>query len=183
MSLASLVRLLQLASPALPVGAFSYSQGLESAIESGRVHDRASAARWVGDLLGATVARMEAPIILRLAAAWSRGDREAARRWNDELLAGRETSELRAETLQMGYSLRALLRELGFEGVEALDAMEEIAYPTAFAFAANAWEIDPREALAAYLFAWVENQVTAALKAMPLGQTQSAGRSTLEPSP
>lgn len=165
------VRLLQLASPALPVGAYSYSQGLEAAVESAIVTDAASAERWIGDVLALSVAPMEAPIFLRLAAAWSAGDPPAAERWNGEFVASRETAELRAETLQMGYSLKSLLRDLEVE-VARLDAIEEVAFPTAFACAVAAWRIDAREALSAYLFAWIENQVMAAIKAVPLGQTQ-----------
>jgi urease accessory protein len=164
------VRLLQLASPALPVGAYSYSQGLEAAAEAGIVTDAASAERWIGDVLELALATMEAPVFLRLAAAWIANDAEAAARWNAEFVASRETAELRAETLQMGYSLRSLLRDLDVD-VSRLDAIDEIAFPTAFTCAVAAWRIDAREALSAYLFAWVENQVMAAIKAVPLGQT------------
>jgi urease accessory protein len=166
------VRLLQLASPALPVGAYSYSQGLEAAAEAGIIRDAATAARWIGDVLALSVLGMEAPLLLRLVAAWEANDDPAVRRWNDELIAGRETAELRAETLQMGYSLRRLLCELGVEGAPRLEGFDELAYPTAFAFAVHAWRIDAREALAAYLFSWIENQVLAAVKTVPLGQTQ-----------
>lgn len=107
-----LARLLQLASPALPVGAFSYSQGLEAAVEAGIVHDRESAQQWIADVLRLSLARMEAPILVRLIDAWRAGDRAAAARWNEEFLASRETQELRAETVQMGYSLRMLLEQL-----------------------------------------------------------------------
>jgi urease accessory protein len=164
-------RLLQLASPALPVGAYSYSQGLEAAVEAGIVRDAASASRWIGDVLELAVRGMEAPIFLRLVAAWKADAPNTARRWNAEFIAGRETAELRAETLQMGYSLRNLLRGLEVEGIAALDAIEEIAFPAAFAFAVAAWRIEARDALAAYLFAWVENQGLAAVKCVPLGQT------------
>ena len=165
------LRLLQLVSPSLPIGAYSYSQGLEAAVEAGIVHDAASAGRWIADVLALTVATMEAPVFLRLADAWRRGDVEAARRWNSELVASRETAELRAETLQMGYSLRELLRSLAVGDPRALAAIDELSYPAAFAFAAASWKIDPLEALPAYLFAWAENQMLAALKAVPLGQT------------
>ena len=165
------LRLFQLASPGFPVGAYSYSQGLEAAVEARIVRDAASAARWIGDVLALSVGTMEAPVFLRLAAAWRCGDLQAVRRWNAEFVASRETAELRAETLQMGYSLRELLRALSVGDSRALEAIEEPAYPTAFTFAVAAWGIDPREALSAYLFAWVENQVLAALKAVPLGQT------------
>ena len=166
------VRLLQLASPALPVGAYSYSQGLEAAVDAGVVRDAASAQAWIGDVLDFSLASMEAPILLRLTAAWRDGDYAATCRWNAELLAARETAELRAEAVQMGYSLRRLLRDLGVDGVERLDGMgEDVSFATAFAFAAQAWAIEPREALAAYLFGWIENQALAAVKCVPLGQT------------
>ena len=166
------VKLLQLASPALPVGAYSYSQGLEAAVEAGIIRDAGTAARWIGDVFTLSVLGMEAPLLLRLVAAWESNDEVRVRRWNDELVASRETAELRAETLQMGYSLRRLVRELGVEGAPRLDAFEELAYPTAFAFAVAAWRLDAHEALAAYLFAWIENQVLAAVKTVPLGQTE-----------
>jgi urease accessory protein len=166
------VRLLQLASPALPVGAYSYSQGLESAVEAGIVTGAASASAWIGAVLELSLGAMEAPLLLRLMAAWQRGDTDAARQWNEEFIASRETAELRAETLQMGHSLRLLLRDLGVGDAGALQGFQEIAYPTVFAHAASAWGIDAREALGAYLFAWIENQVLAALKCVPLGQTE-----------
>ena len=165
------VRLLQLASPSLPVGAYSYSQGLEAAVEAGIVRDAASASQWIGDVLAISLAGMEAPIFLRLVAAWESGDVEGAQRWNTEFIASRETAELRAETLQMGYSLRTLLDSLALDNVKALKTFDELAYPTAFAFAVATWKIDAPEALTAYLFAWIENQVLAALKCVPLGQT------------
>jgi urease accessory protein len=165
-------RLLQLASPSLPVGAYSYSQGLEAAVDAGVVRDAASAARWIGEVFELCVASMEAPLLARMMDAWIRREREVALRWNAEFVASRETAELRAETLQMGFSLRGLLRDLG-EDIAAIDDVEELAYPAAFAFAAAAWKIAPREALAAYLFAWIENQALAALKCVPLGQTDA----------
>ena len=168
----ALVRLLQLASPSLPVGAYSYSQGLEGAIESAIVRDAATAERWIGDVLALSVAGMEAPILLRLIHAWDADDERAVARWNDELIASRETAELRAETLQMGYSLRKLITGIDPGETAAILAIEEISFPAAFAFVASRWRIDPRAALAGYLFAWLENQVLAALKCVPLGQTE-----------
>jgi len=165
--LALLARLLQLASPALPVGAYSYSQGLESAATHGIVHDAASAARWIGDVLEFTVARMEAPLFLQCHRAWQAGDEGRAAELNACFLASREAAELRAETVQMGYSLNLLLPEFGLAPVP----LEQPAFPVVFAHAAAAWEIEPRAALLAYLWSWLENQVLAALKAVPLGQT------------
>jgi len=156
----NLARLLQLASPALPVGAYSYSGGLEAAIEAGVVHDAPSAERWIGDVLEHSVATMEAPLMLRMTAS-------PDPRWNELFLASRETAELRAETVQMGYSLNRLLPELGMDELHC----EEPSFPAVFAHAVRGWELDPREALIAYLWTWLENQVMAALKAVPLGQT------------
>ncbi|HEU5282262.1 MAG TPA: urease accessory protein UreF [Burkholderiales bacterium] len=162
-----LARLLQLASPALPVGAFSYSQGLEAAIEAGIVRDAHSAAAWIGGMLEHSVGAFEAPVLLRLQQAWADDDAPAVGRWNAQFLASRETAELRAETVQMGYSLARLLGDLD----APIHALEEIAFPTAFARASAHWGIDPQAALLAYLWSWLENQVMAAVKAVPLGQT------------
>ena len=154
----NLSKLLQLASPVLPVGAYSYSGGLEAAIEDGVVSDAASAERWIGDVLEFSVARMEAPTLFRM----MKGEK-----WNETFLASRETAELRAETVQMGYSLNRLLKDLGIGEVP----VDEPSFPAAFAHAAVQWRIEPEAALQAYLWAWLENQVMAAVKAVPLGQT------------
>lgn len=154
-----LAKLLQLASPALPVGGYSYSGGLEAAIEAGAVTDGASAQRWIEAVLVQSVARLDAPVLLRMM--------REVEPWNARFLASRETAELRAETVQMGYSLNRLLPDLGIPPL----ALEEPSFPAAYAHAAKAWGIEPRDALVAYLWAWAENQVMAALKAVPLGQT------------
>ena len=107
-----LVRLLQLASPALPVGAYTYSQGLEWAVESGLVRSEAEAAAWIGELLEWSLARFEVPLLGCQLAAWSRNEDAELARLNDDFLASRETAELRAETVQMGWSLVRLLAEL-----------------------------------------------------------------------
>ena len=177
-----LVRLMQLASPALPVGAYTYSQGLEWAVESEAVRDEAGALRWIGDLLEAGVSRFEAPLLASQHAAWAAGDDAEVARLNGEFLASRETSELRAETVQMGYSLARLLGELdAFAALPGwgprLRRIDTPAFPTAWSAAAAAWEVPAEQALVGYLWAWVENQVMAALKAVPLGQ--SAGQRLL----
>lgn len=154
----SLARLLQLASPTLPVGAYSYSQGLEAAIEAGIVTDEASAQAWIADVLEISVLRMEAPVLWRMLQGED---------LNELFLASRETAELRAETVQMGGSLARLIRDLGHGEVP----YEEPSFPAAFAFISRKFEVKDREALTAYLWSWLENQVMAALKAVPLGQT------------
>lgn len=163
----NLSRLLQLASPILPVGAYSYSGGLEAAIEAGVVRGAASAERWIGDVLEFSVARMEGPIVFSFLSNFYRKNSPAIRKLNEIFLASRETAELRAETVQMGYSLNRLLKDLDAGEV----AVEEPSFPAVFAFAASEWEIEPEAALQAYLWAWLENQVMAAVKAVPLGQT------------
>lgn len=175
---AALACLLQLASPALPVGAYSYSQGLEWACEAGTVRDEASAERWIGDVLAHSVASFEAPLLARLISAWQADDTAEAARLNAEFLASREAAELRAETLQMGHSLARLLAELDDPCAARLAALEAPpAFPTAWSCAATAWDIAPAEQVLAYLWCWLENQVMAALKLVPLGQ--SAGQRVL----
>lgn len=162
----SLARLLQLASPALPVGAYSYSGGLEAAVEAGLVKDASSAERWIGDVLEHSIGRFDAPLVLGLLSSPQRQEE-----LNELYVASRETAELRAETLQMGYSLCRLLRGLGMADVPE----GEVAFPTAFAFAARQWRLDAVQAVQAYLWSWLENQVMAAVKAIPLGQTEGQG--------
>lgn len=158
----NLARLLQLASPTLPVGAYSYSQGMEAAVEAGMVKDAESAERWIGDVLEFSVGRMEAAIVFHLME-----NPGSAAGLNALFLASRETAELRAESVQMGHSLSKLLEDLGAGKVP----LDEPAFPTAYAFAALQWKIEPRAAVLGYLWSWLENQVMAALKALPLGQT------------
>ena len=177
----ALVRLLQLASPALPVGAYSYSQGLEAAIEAGIVVNAATAERWIGEVLAHAVAAVEAPLFCLLHRAFDRGDFAGAEALDALLLSTRETAELRAETEQMGYSLFRLLGEL--EGAAARASIPSSTwipsiggdrprtFLAAFAFAAARWQIAEADALVAYLWAALENQVMAAMKAIPLGQT------------
>lgn len=170
----ALVRLMQLVSPALPVGAYTYSQGLEWAVESGRIRDEASAGAWIGDLMRHGVGRFEAPLVASLMRHWATSDSAEIARLNADFLASRESAELRAETAQMGFSLNRLLNDLGVPTLSALRAelahLPEIAFPTVWSGLAAAWRIDPHSAICGYLWAWAENQVMAALKAVPLGQ-------------
>jgi len=168
----ALSRLLRLASPALPAGAFSYSQGLETAIAQGWLRDEAAITDWVQDVLEFTLARFDAPLLARLIDSWAGADLTEVGRWNEVLLAGRETAEFRAETSQMGYSLRALFNATGefpHADLERLAQISSPGFPTVFAFAVCAWRIPVRSALVGYFFAWAENQVGAAVKSMRLG--------------
>jgi urease accessory protein len=161
-----LLALLQLASPGLPVGGFAYSQGLEKAIEDGIVRDAASARAWIEDLLMLSLARLEAPLWLRLWDAARNGDQAAFERWNEESLAARETAELRSESVQMGISLVRLMPAVGVEPPRCVP----IAFPAAFAAACAALGVGREDGLLAYLWAWAENQALVAVKSVPLGQ-------------
>ncbi|WP_347558668.1 urease accessory protein UreF [Robbsia sp. KACC 23696] len=178
-----LISLLHLASPALPIGGFSYSQGLESAVDCGWIHDGESAGTWIRNGLSTVLARCELPF---LAQQWQRWDAllqpsahtdtaptTALREADAWFLASRESAELRQETEQMGWSLSQLCVSLEWGEPAAravLASMKPLALPTAFAFAARAHGAGARASCAAYAFNWVENQVAAALKAVPLGQ-------------
>ena len=169
----ALLHLLQFASPALPIGAYSYSQGLEAALEAGVVRDAAGARDWIVRHLHEVVAPWEAAVCWRLMGAFTRRDLDAARAWGERFTASRDSAEFRAETIQMGYSLTKLLAELGVADgalIEALQGEPEVALPTAYACAVAALAIPHEAALLALLFAWAENQVLVCVKSVPLGQ-------------
>jgi urease accessory protein len=168
---ASLIRLLHLASPTLPVGAYTYSQGLEWAVESGEVKDETTAGRWIGDCLSHGAARFEAVYLAHMMAAWQRSDAGRLVELDGEFTASRETAELRAETLQMGHSLVKLLKSLPEVASDGLSRFETPSFPLVWSGLAVQWDIPVAEAVAGYLWAWLENQVMAALKAVPLGQS------------
>ncbi|MEZ5648959.1 MAG: urease accessory UreF family protein [Burkholderiaceae bacterium] len=175
-SLAAL-SMLRLASPSLPIGGFSYSQGLEPAIVAGWVEDERSLVDWLGSLIDSSLASYEAPLCWRLFGALRSRHMRAALHWHDDFLATRETAELRAETLQMGYSLLKLLTDTHdasgwVAGVarRRLDERRETALPLAYGLASLAFGIERSAALQAYAWTWLENQVAAAIKAVPLGQ-------------
>ena len=169
-----LIPLLHLASPQLPVGGFAWSQGLEAAVEAGLVTDGASAGTWISGVLNASLGRFEAPLLANLVGAWCEGRTREVERLNGLFAASRETSELLDETARMGRALGIWLRDLGVTGeaeLRVLAGLAPLTYPAAFACAAAALGLGPGDALTAYLWAWLENQVMAAVKLVPLGQT------------
>jgi urease accessory protein len=173
MNIAEFTALLHLASPALPIGAFSYSQGLEAAIDVGMIANADDAAHWIANGLANVLAPGELPFIAHQLERWRTHDAHALIEANAEFIASRESGELRRETSQMGWSLRQLCAQLEWGDAErraTLERMTPIAQPTAFAFAAWAHDASSEATLAAYAFSWVENQMAAALKAVPLGQ-------------
>jgi urease accessory protein len=180
MRLIVLARLLQLSSQALPIGGYSHSQGLEAAIEHHAVRDEGSLLRWISDVLEFSVKSFEIPCMLSMAAAWARNDPAALASLNAEYLSTRESAELRAAAVQMGFSLRALLcvlPDIPKGTVDMLRSIPEPSLPCVWGAAATAWNIEQRDSAMGYLWTWAENQVLVAMKAVPLGQ--SAGQRVL----
>ena len=163
------LRLWQLISPALPVGAYAYSQGLETAIEEAWVHDEQSTLNWLTGILQHSLLRVDVPVLSRLYQAWQDGALDTVQAWNARLLAMRESAELREEDRQMGQSLARLLNDLGFE--RALFNKPACSFLSLFSLAAVTWQIPLRDTASGFLWSWCENQVAAAIKLVPLGQT------------
>ena len=179
---AGLLQLLWLASPALPVGGFSYSEGLESAVDAGLVHDETSASGWLVDQLLLSLARSDLAVVAQAIPAWRSHDLARISALNDWVLQTRETAELRQQTEQMGRSLFTwadALGELGRGVAEALASaqLDPPTYPVAMACAAAHSGALPEDSLTGFAFGWAENMVQAAIKSVPLGQ--SAGQRML----
>jgi len=183
----SLLHLLHLASPALPIGAYAYSQGLETAVQTRGVTDADALESWLVGLLLQVQTYVDVPMLGRLYAAWERGSEPEAEqleieRLNERLLAQRESRELQQEDAGLGRSLARLLRDLGVARAGSLLESELVTLASSFALAAVHWRIHAAHACAGYLFAWLEGQVAAATRLVPLGQTaaQRALLGTLE---
>ena len=173
--------LLQLSSPSLPIGGFSYSQGFASAVDRGIIVDESSALLWIEEILLGIFSTCEAPLWILLYRAWQMQDMEKIHYWNQWFWACRETYELRMETEQMGWSLVKLAQELKWgqaDQLEMLKNLKPISLPCAHAYVANVHQFNIEDALTAYGFTWVENQVMAAIKSIPLGQV--AGQRILQ---
>lgn len=175
---AALLRLLQLVSPALPVGAYNFSQGLEYAVEAGWVSDEQSAFEWIEGIAAQGLGRIDLPVFLRLRDAWHIQDQAAVGDWNDWLIAQRETAELRAEERHLGASLAKILVQTEIAAAESWVTNGNAAFATLFALASERWQIPSREAACGLMWSWVENQVLGAVKLIPLGQ--SAGQRLLD---
>ena len=165
------MRLLQLVSPSLPIGAFTYSQGLEWAVEAGWVSSQKSLHEWLSDVLQTGVAYVEIPLFMRLYQAYSQNDFKQAAHWIAVLLANRETAELKLEEHQRGRAFTRLLPELGLALDPALSLQLQSTQLAGFAYATVRWKIDAQQAIAAYVWSWLENLSLAGIKLIPLGQT------------
>ena len=170
----TLLQLMWLASPALPVGGFSYSEGLESAVDHGLVTHEAQAGDWLLAQLRLNLARCELPVLAQLCKAWQAFDAARVEQLNDWLRQTRETAELRAMAEQMGRSMLDWLRNTpqGTDPRIGLLASLKPAplWPTSFALAAVLAGAAPRDALLAFAWGWAENMAQASMKAVPLGQ-------------
>jgi len=162
---AVLLQLMWLASPALPVGGFSYSEGLEAAVDDGRVTGEASAADWLANQMALAPARADLPVLAQAHLAWQRHDFARVTQLNDFVARTRETRELRLQAEQMGRSLVEWLRLAHLAALAPSPT-----WPVAFAFGTARANASAAQALHASLFGWAENMVQAALKAVPLGQ-------------
>ena len=179
MSDTSLLQLMWLASPALPIGGFSYSECLESAVDASLVATEREASDWLADQLQLSLARSELAVLAQAVPAWRAADHERIAALNAWVLQTRESAELRAQTEQMGRSLLEWLRNhttASAEQIQVLTALQPT-YPLAFALAAGSTAAPLRDCLLAYAFGWAENMMQAAVKAVPLGQ--SAGQRIL----
>lgn len=163
-------RLLQLASSTLPVGAYAYSQGLEWMVEAGWISDEAALGEWLGEQLLGAVATTDLPLLLRLLEAASAGDDAAMVGLSRELVALRETSELVRDDCARGAALARLLAELGVDAARVWLQRRDTPFAASLALAAAAWELSGDEAAYAYAWGWLEGQVLAGVKLIPLGQ-------------
>ncbi|HVX93539.1 MAG TPA: urease accessory protein UreF [Polyangia bacterium] len=175
-----LLRLLHLCSPALPIGAFAYSQGLEPATSAGWVRDEETARAWIVGILESQLATLDLAVLARLYAAWGDDDGIEAptvAEWSAFLLASRPSAELQAEERHLGGALARLVAGLGIPEASSWTMRDETTYAAVFALAARRWDVPLRAAAQGFAFAWAEAQVSAAVRVIPLGQ--SAGQRIL----
>ncbi|MBF2020109.1 MAG: urease accessory protein UreF [Hydrococcus sp. C42_A2020_068] len=168
----ALLSLLQLVSPALPVGAYSYSEGLEALVDRGAINSKETLQDWIRQQLQYGSIRIEAAVMLRTYQSFRGEDLKAIAKWNAWLSAARETEELRQQSWQMGRSLLKLLIELQPQLQSIAGAIDSPCnYAVAFGIAAACWQIDPQVTIIGYLQSWAANLISAGVKLIPLGQT------------
>ncbi len=170
----ALLKLLQLSSAALPVGAYAFSQGLEYAVECGWVSDSDALDNWLTLAMTESLAKCDAPILLRQLKAIEQNNTAAFAYWDAVLLATRETAELRLTDTATAAAMQRLLNshDVPLSMTDAIDPSEK-SFVSYFALAASHWNLSPRAACTGLLWSWLENQVAAATKLVPLGQTDA----------
>jgi urease accessory protein len=166
----ALLQLLRLCSPALPIGSYAYSQGLESACENDYVDDENSLAAWIKGVMQTSMLHLDIPLFARLYDAHACDRATELTQWNNFLLASRETKELYFEDTQMGNALVKLLHNLDVDRAEPW-IKKECTLATAFSLACAHWHVDKSAAMHGFVWAWCENQVSIGVKLIPLGQT------------
>jgi len=169
--LTPLVGLLRLVSPALPIGAFAYSRGLEHAVTRGWVHDEATAERWIMGLLSSSLRNLDGPLLVRIERALRAHDMQAALRWIELSRASRESRELLLEDEQMGRALLRLLADLGVPHAHGLLSTHRHSLVAGFAVAGLHHGVAIRDLVAGLFYAACESQTQAAVRLIPLGQT------------
>ena len=165
------LRLLQLCSPMLPIGAYAYSQGMEYAVSAGWVKDESTASDWIQGLLKNALLNLDLPVLSRIYKAWQVDDESAVLFWNDYLYASRESAELQTEDRQLAQALARLLMDLEFPKAPSWVEYPKACFLSMYSLGAFNWQVPLEDASSGYLWMWTENQTIAAIKLVPLGQT------------
>ena len=167
----SLLKLMNLMSPTLPIGGFTYSQGIEKAIESNWITDFESAKKWLESQLLINIKFTDLPILMRLYKSVDSKNYKGVTYWSNFLLACRETKELRDEENNRGRSLAKLIESLEKDQAKEWSEILKTNHLLGYAFLSNVWNISIKKLLLGYSWSWLENQVAATVKIIPLGQT------------
>ena len=164
--------LLQLASPGLPIGGYSYSEGLETLVQRGVVQDVATVEQWLQRELACGTIRVDVAALHRCLLALQAGDRPEAERLDRLLLAHRGCEAMRNQQRQMGRSLLLLLQALtADQGCPPGPWPRQAGPVLAWALAAHHFAIPAAPLLEAFLFSWTANLISAAVRLVPLAAT------------
>ena len=159
----ALLDILHLFSPSLPIGAFAFSQGLEAAIESGHVRDAVALETWCDGVLRDSLQTLDCYYLRNAYQA------QTAIEWaglNEQILTSRETAELLQEDLLLGSSLNKWAEG---QGIDTPDS-DENSVVALYGWLARKLKVPEDWAVTGFLWSWLDNQVTVAAKAVPLGQ-------------
>ncbi len=166
----SLIRIMQLSSSTLPVGGFTYSQGLEWAVECQWVVTEDDLRDWLADLIYSSLKLLEIPLLVRMVNACQQEDRQSLAHWAEISLAHRETSELRQEEINRGRAMASLLVEMEIPFAASWRPVLATSQTAGFALAFSQWQVPVHHAAQGFAWAWLENSVISGIKLIPLGQ-------------